>query len=105
MPRKMHKYDVLKSHIMAFIIACILVVIAHYFAVWLNNYHFLSAECISWIQSFSIIPMAVVVYGQLSWDIQTWDGKTPAEKLNKNLFKIISAIGFFFAILAFHLKP
>ncbi|MDR3551118.1 MAG: hypothetical protein P4L31_06925 [Candidatus Babeliales bacterium] len=97
--------SVYEGYIVGFIGSLILVLVAHFFAIRINDFHFISEVGIQWIQSFSIVPIGAALYGQRGWDIQTWDGKSPQEKLNRDIFAVISAIGLFLSVLAFHLKP
>ncbi len=97
--------NVIKSYCKAAIISFILICFIHCLAIWINTFHFFSKSFIQGFQSFSIIPIATSVLGQKGWEIQTYGGISPAEKMNQKLFKIISIIGFFLAVFAFHLKP
>lgn len=37
--------------------------------------------------------------GRLGWDIQTWSGSSPAERLDQSIFIILSAVGTFLLML------
>ncbi|MFI5333560.1 MAG: hypothetical protein ACHQT8_00130 [Chlamydiales bacterium] len=43
--------------------------------------------------------------GVVGWEIQTWEGKTPSERVNMNIAKISSMIGIFAFVLARELVP
>jgi hypothetical protein len=43
--------------------------------------------------------------GMRGWDIQTWNGNTPPEQLNKNLAKLFSITGAFAFVFARELHP
>lgn len=43
--------------------------------------------------------------GMLGWEIQTWDGNSPAERLNQTLAKVFSFLGIFAFVLARELVP
>ncbi|MDR3551116.1 MAG: hypothetical protein P4L31_06915 [Candidatus Babeliales bacterium] len=97
-----NKRNVIMSYIYGFSGALILVTCAHYCALWLNSYHLFSEASIQWIQNFSIVPGAAALYAERN--IKTWSECSPAEKTDKKILKILLSIGFFLAILAFHLK-
>ena len=43
--------------------------------------------------------LLVAGIGRLGWDIQTIDGHSPAEKLDQNIFLVLSLLGTFFIFL------
>ena len=44
--------------------------------------------------------IAIALFGRLGWDIQTFCGNTPPEKLNNIIYKYLYGIGFFFLVLS-----
>ncbi len=71
----------------------------------INRFFPLSELTIRLLQAFSVVPGSAALFGVRGWDIQTWGGKTPAEVLNQQLFKYLSAIGLFLPVLTFSLTP
>lgn len=100
----MKKY-VVKSYLIGFMGSIALTIFAYLLANCINSFHFLKEQTITLFQTISIIPTASALYGQCTWDIQSWNGDTPAEKLNQKLFKVFSTFGFFLGVLSFLLKP
>lgn len=54
------------------------------------------------LQIFSTILMGAAL-GKKGYDIQTWGGKTRAEKLNNRIFVVLSALGYFVLIFSLYL--
>jgi hypothetical protein len=71
----------------------------------LNYYYPLNTTTIGLLQAFSVVPGSAALFGVQGWNIQTWSGTTPPEVLNQNLFRSLSTIGLFLAIVAFSLNP
>jgi hypothetical protein len=43
----------------------------------------------------------MVLFGLVGWEIQTWDGNTPAEKLNRLIGNSLIGVGLFCGTLAY----
>lgn len=70
----------------------------------INQYFPLTPITINLLQAFSIVPGSAALFGMQGWNIQTWCGTTPAEILNQKIFRFLSIIGLFFAVVAFSLS-
>ncbi|WP_068471486.1 hypothetical protein [Candidatus Protochlamydia phocaeensis] len=70
----------------------------------INQYFPLTPITINLLQAFSIVPGSAALFGVQGWNIQTWCGTTPAEILNQKIFRFLSIIGLFFAVVAFSLS-
>lgn len=70
----------------------------------INQYLPLNPKTINLLQAFSIVPGSAALFGMQGWNIQTWCGTTPAEILNQKIFRFLSIIGLFFAVMAFLLS-
>lgn len=86
-----------------FVGASLLALFASILAYWVNLHLFLTALQIRIIQVGSLVPEATAL-GQCGYNIQTWGGESPAEKLNSRLFITLSAVGFFLIVFAFQLE-
>lgn len=95
---------VYRSYGMWFVGVSSLALLASISAYWINLHPFLTAMQIRMIQIMSLLPEATAL-GQCGYNIQTWGGQSPAEKLNGRLFTILSAVGFFLMVLTFQLEP
>jgi hypothetical protein len=91
------------SYIKWFIGASLLALFASVLAYWANLHPFLTALQIRIIQIMSLVPEATAL-GQCGYNIQTWGGESPAEKLNGRLFTTLSAVGFFLIVFTFQLE-
>ena len=72
-------------------------------AYFLNIFYPLPGFLIKGLQIFSLVVEAASL-GQCGYNIQTWGGISPAEKLNEKLFAGVSSIGFFLIIFSFKLE-
>lgn len=100
------RYDsnlVRKSYWVGFLGSTIIVGCSLLAAFLINRFFPQSELTIRLLQAFSVVPGSAALFGARGWDIQTWGGKTPAEVLNQQLFKYLSAIGLFLPVLAFSL--
>ena len=70
----------------------------------INQYFPFTPMTINLLQAFSIVPGSAALFGVQGWNIQTWCGTTPAEMLNQKIFRFLSIIGLFFAVVAFSLS-
>jgi len=94
-----------KSYWVGFLGSTIIVACSLLAAFIINRFFPLSELTIRLLQAFSVVPGSAALFGVRGWDIQTWGGKTPAEVLNQQLFKYLSAIGLFLPVLTFSLMP
>lgn len=100
--------SVIQNYIVTFVYVIISMLIAFGFAWSLNKY----ANKLGWLGRFkwakfiiknrqvvlmclSSVFLLVAGIGGLGWAIQTYDGTTPAEKLNKYIFLVLSYVGTF----------
>jgi len=74
-----------------------------FFAHLINVYFPLTQTTIKILQLIGFLPLAASL-GQRGYDIQTWGGKSPQEKLNKLIFVILSSIGFLLIVLTNYLE-
>lgn len=93
---------VLISYSKWFIGAATLAILASFAAYESNLYQPFSAFQIKVIQILSLLPEAAAL-GQ-SGGIQTWGGKSTAERLNERLFTTLTSIGFFLMVFSFQLE-
>ncbi len=94
-----------KSYWVGFLGSTIIVACSLLTAFLINRFSPLSEVAIRLLQAFSVVPGSAALFGVRGWDIQIWGGKTPAEALNQQLFKYLSAIGLFLPVLTFSLIP
>lgn len=94
-----------KSYWIGFLGSVIVVVCSLLAAFMINRFFSLNELTIHLMQAFSIVPGSAALFGVRGWDIQTWEGNTPAELLNQKLFTGLSAIGLFLPVMAFSLIP
>ena len=71
----------------------------------INPHHLLTPVVIKWIQLLSLIPGATALEGQLGYEIASWSGNTPAEILNRQLYKWLCKLSILFPAVAFFLEP
>jgi hypothetical protein len=98
------KLSVLKRYFISSIIILIIVFMVFYSAKWLNNYIYISQSVLQFLRVFSVIPAVIGVYGMPGWEIQTWNGNEPAERLNKTISRILIGIGFIATLFMFALE-
>jgi hypothetical protein len=53
-----------------------------------------------WVQLLSGAFFLWAVLALLGWKIQTWEGQTPAEKLNRWAFRVLNCVGMFFLFVS-----
>lgn len=94
---------VLKSYFKWLLATSSFAVIAFFLANYINHLFPLAPLWIRIMQIGSIVLEAAAL-GQCGWDIQTWDGNSPAEILNKRLSKALSLIGLFAILISFQLE-
>ena len=94
-----------KSYWVGFLGSTIIVACSLLTAFLINRFSPLSEVAIRLLQAFSVVTGSAALFGVRGWDIQIWGGKTPAEALNQQLFKYLSAIGLFLPVLTFSLIP
>ena len=96
---KENKRKVLKSYLSWFFASLVLMFAAIY-CVTLTDYYFpLISKLKKGFQLFGLL-FAVTALGKREYDMQTWSGKSPAEKLNKRLFLTFSCIGLFLTVFS-----
>ncbi len=95
---------VLFSYMRMFLYSIGIVVVAIVTAYTMNIFYPLPFVCIRICEYFGYVSWGSVL-GALGWEIQTWEGNSSAERLNKNLTKILSIIGTFAFVLARELIP
>lgn len=88
----------------SFIGSFVVVLIGLITSMIINKYSPLTPMTINLLQAFSIVPGSAALFGMQGWNIQTWCGTTPAEILNQKIFRFLSIIGLFFAVVAFSLS-
>jgi hypothetical protein len=88
----------------SFIGSFVVVLIGLITSLIVNKYFPLAPLTINLLQAFSIVPGSAALFGMQGWNIQTWCGTTPAEILNQKIFRFLSIIGLFFAVVAFSLS-
>lgn len=86
-----------------FLLSAILAVCATSGAFWINSYLPLSGWL---VRIFQILGATIEVtsLGQMGWKIQTWDGETPAEKLNSRLHTWFTLTGFSLLVFSYQLE-
>lgn len=100
------KVELVKNaYIKSFIGSFVVVLIGLVTSMMINLYFPLNHITINLLQAFSIVPGSAALFGMQGWNIQTWDGTTPAEMLNQKIFRLLSIIGLLFAVVAFSLSP
>lgn len=82
------------SYLKWFLGSSLLAILGTIAAYLLNTSYPLSGNLIKFLQIFSSV-VEMVSLGQCGYNIQTWGGVSPAERLNEKLFARISLIGFF----------
>lgn len=96
--------EVWSSYLKWFMGAAALAIFASILAYYLNICLPFTNLQIRIFQIFSTVLEAASL-GQCGYNIQTWGGVSPAEKLNGLLFTIFSSIGFFLIAFSFQLEP
>ncbi len=91
---------VLFSYLKSFGIVLGLIIIGIITSFLANKLFKIDIKIIKFIRLFSAAFIGTALFGRLGWNLQTWCGTTPPEKLNNNLYKILYSIGFFFLILS-----
>lgn len=95
--------QVVVSYIKAILFVIGLTIIARILAMYINVYiNCSSAEFVKGLQILSAILMGASL-GKRGYEIQTWGGQTPAEKLNERMFIVLSALGYFILIFSLYL--
>ncbi len=95
--------QVLRSYGKWLALATTLAFLAYLSAEWTNTHYNLTEEFIRILQLISSILM-ISLLGQRGPEIQTWGGNSPSEKLNRKLFIIFYASGYFILIYSMHIK-
>jgi len=104
MSDKNKKIIVMKGYLKAFVFCLILGSSALYIAECVNHHFFISYLNLQLLRLVSVVPAAAGVYGMQGWEIQTWDGNTPPERLNKRISQISMGIGFVATVFTFGLE-
>lgn len=92
------------AYIKSFIGSALVVLIGLITSMIINRYFPFTPITINLLQAFSIVPGSAALFGMQGWNIQTWCGTTPAEIPNQKIFRFLSIIGLFFAVVAFSLS-
>jgi hypothetical protein len=92
------------AYIKSFIGSVVVVLIGLVTSMIINRYFPFTPIIINLLQAFSIVPGSAALFGAQGWNIQTWSGRIPAESLNQKIFRFLSIIGLFFAVVAFSLS-
>ena len=104
MSDKNEKMIVMKGYLRAFVFCLILGSFALYVAECVNHHFYISHLILQLLRLASVIPAAAGVYGMRGWEIQTWDGNTRHERLNKRISQILMGIGFVATVFTFGLE-
>ena len=96
---------VVAKYLVALSIVPFMIHLSYELAYFINEFFPLSSRGISMFQTISVTLMAVGVWGQPGWKIQSWSGDTKAEQLNEKISKILSIFGFWFTYSSYHLVP
>jgi hypothetical protein len=82
-----------QSYARAILTILLLALVAAGLAYLVNQAGGLSANQLSVMRFSCTSLIALAVLAKLSWEIQTWEGKTVAEKVNTYLFKVFYRVG------------
>lgn len=94
-----------KGYLTGFVGSIIVVILGLLVSSIINRFYPLQDLTILLLQAGSLIPGSTALFGVRGWDIQTWNGKTPAELLNKKIFIRLSVFSLFFPVMAFSFVP
>jgi len=95
--------DVLVRYAKAGIYCLCIGLLTLFLAEWLNQHLTIPHQRLQLLRLFGIIPGAMGIYGASGWNIQTLDGNTPPEKLNRRLSMSLPFIGYVLTILTLSL--
>lgn len=95
--------QVVMSYVKAILFVAWLTFIAYLLALYVNAHiNYSIAEFVKQLQILSAILMGASL-GKRGYEIQTWGGQTPAEKLNEKVFVVFSGLGYFILIFSLYL--
>ena len=97
-------YDVIKLYFRYFIYSSAVCLSAIFIADQISNTFFVSKSFMWYIKIFTYILSGMVLCNISNWAFQTWSGNQPHEKLNKNLFLLLSLLSLFLAVLTVTLE-
>jgi len=99
--------QVVARYILAGCGVAIAVVAAFVIAYFINQarFSFLSDDFMSSLRVITAACFATAILGRSGWDITTWGGVSPAEKLNTTMFRVLYLAGFFLLVLSFLTQP
>jgi len=97
--------EVYFSYIIAFLKSFFLILASYSLAFLVNKYYPLSQSIINLIGVFGLGCDGIALFGLVGWEIQTWNGDTPSEKLNHLAGNSFISLGLLCGALAYLLIP
>lgn len=98
------KLIVIKGYLKALAFCLVFGLLALYLADYVNHNFDISDVFLQILRLISVVTSAVGIYGMQGWEIQTWGGNTPQERLNKKISQILMGIGFLATVFTFGLE-